>query len=516
VSNALENDSIDGATLLHEMTAFVRRYVFLSKAQAEVVPLWIAHTYAFDAADATPYLAVNSAEKESGKTRFLEVCDTLVGNPWMTGKVSAAVLYRKIDKERPTLLLDESDAAFGGQKEYAEALRGILNTGHRRGGKASCCVGQGANITYQDFSTFCPKAIAGIGRLPDTVAGRSIQIRLKRAAPGERMERFRQRDVENEATRLREQLRAWILPLIDGLRAARPWLPEELTDRQQDGAEPLLAIADAAGGEWPRAARQALVELHRETVVSEESTGLILLRDVAQIFDEKKIARISSFELAHFLAQNETGPWGEWNRGKPISQWNLARLLKPFGIAPHNVRMAGKTPKGYDYEDFQDSFHRYLRTKNSSAALDGPHTATAATENKPNELGVISKRHGGLAVADQKRETANNGADCGAVAVSRPLPQPGAPKPILESGQAAKSQERALSGDDAERFGQPHARLFPFILKIVMTPYGAGRLETVYESGCEVLLDCDPERLVVFRYEEIVPVFVGSPDVEDK
>jgi hypothetical protein len=101
------------------------------------------------------------------------------------------VSRRKIDAERPTLLLDESDAAFKGDREYAEALRGVLNSGHRRGGKTTVCVGQGAEIGFKDFSTYCPKAIAGIGKLPDTVQSRSIPIRLKRRAPGERIERFR-------------------------------------------------------------------------------------------------------------------------------------------------------------------------------------------------------------------------------------------------------------------------------------------------------------------------------------
>jgi hypothetical protein len=113
---------------------------------------------------------------------------------------------RKIDAERPTLLLDESDAAFKGDREYAEALRGVLNSGHRRGGKTTVCVGQGAEIGFKDFSTFCPKAIAGIGKLPDTVQSRSIPIRLKRRAPGERIERFRYEDAKVEARPLREAL----------------------------------------------------------------------------------------------------------------------------------------------------------------------------------------------------------------------------------------------------------------------------------------------------------------------
>ena len=124
----------DVEELLDEICAFIRRFVLLSEAQARVAALWTAHTHAFGAAECTPYLAVTSAEKRSGKSRLLEVFNTLVAKPWFTGRVTAAVLYRKIDAEAPTLLLDESDAAFKSGEEYGEALRGILNTGHRRGG----------------------------------------------------------------------------------------------------------------------------------------------------------------------------------------------------------------------------------------------------------------------------------------------------------------------------------------------------------------------------------------------
>jgi hypothetical protein len=235
---AYRPEVVDGARLLDHIAAYIRRFVSLSDSQARVVAVWVVHTYTFDSVDSTPYLAVTSAEKQSGKTRLLEVLETLVENPWFTGKVTAAVLTRKIDAEQPTLLLDESDAAFGGEQEYAETLRGVLNTGHRHGGTASCCVGQGTNITFKDFSTFCPKAIAGIGKLPDTVADRSVPIRLKRARQGEKLERFRRRDVENAAAQLKTQLQAWCSGIISMLHDARPQLPEELTDRQQDGAEP--------------------------------------------------------------------------------------------------------------------------------------------------------------------------------------------------------------------------------------------------------------------------------------
>jgi Protein of unknown function (DUF3631) len=181
-----------GAELLVKLIAVIRRFVALSEAQALLIALWIVHTHALDAADTTAYLNIHSAEKRSGKTRLLEVLSLLVARAWFTGRVTAAVLVRKVAAETPTLLLDESDAAFKGDREYAETLRGVLNAGFRRGGVASLCIGQGANLTYEDFPVFSPKAIAGIGTLP-----------------------------------------------------------EELDDRAQDIIEPLLAIADEAGGEWP-------------------------------------------------------------------------------------------------------------------------------------------------------------------------------------------------------------------------------------------------------------------------
>jgi len=91
-----------------------------------------------------------SAEKRCGKTLLLEILELLVANPWLTRRATVAVLARKIDQENPTLLFDETDAAFKSGREYGEALRDILNTGLRAGGSHSICVGQGANIIYQD------------------------------------------------------------------------------------------------------------------------------------------------------------------------------------------------------------------------------------------------------------------------------------------------------------------------------------------------------------------------------
>ena len=124
-----------GVTLLEDVVAFIRRYVALSDHQATELALFVVHTHAFAAAETTPYQNIGSATKQSGKTRLLEVLELLVTNPWLTGRATTAVLARRIEQERPTLLLDETDAAFKAESDYAEALRAILNSGIATRGK---------------------------------------------------------------------------------------------------------------------------------------------------------------------------------------------------------------------------------------------------------------------------------------------------------------------------------------------------------------------------------------------
>jgi len=412
---------------LDAIKTFIRRFVSLSEHQARVTAAWVLHTHTVEAAEATPYLAISSAEKQSGKTKLLEVLELLVANPWLTGRVTAAVLFRKIDGERPTLLLDESDAAFNGEKEYAEALRGVLNSGHKPSGKASCCVGAGAEISYKDFCTFCPKAVAGIGRLPDTISDRAIHIRLKRKSPNERIERFRRRNVEPEAAILKSKIESWAATILPGLEHARPELPEELSDRQQDGAEPLLAIGDRAGGDWPAALRTALVAICREARADDGSIGVQLLTDIRNIFKAGEVERISSVDLVASLCEVETSPWSEWSKGKPISAGKLARLLRPFEVAPGPIRTGDRVFKGYTREDFQDAWERYLP---APVPVEAPKTVTKLQpfvfneiepeKVLPNENVTLSKelqRPKGYGETAQKTAS---GAGCNSVTVLTP------------------------------------------------------------------------------------------------
>ena len=371
------NDSRDTSLmeLLDRLEFELRRFVVITSDQAAALALWVVHTHAFEAADCTPYLSISSAEKQSGKTRLLEVLELLVARPWLTGRATAAVLARKVDAEKPTLLLDESDAAFKGPEEYSETLRGILNTGYRSGGRVSVCVGRGTNFTYHDLSTFCAKAIAGIGSLPDTIADRSIPIRLKRRATHEHVERFRRRDVGPELDGLRADIASLVSPLLSRLTVARPELPDELGDRAADVWEPLLAIADAANGKWPELARRAAVALSSaEHIEDVSSAGVRLLADISSVFRQRHDDRLSSAELITALLELEDSPWAEWRHGKPISPHSVARLLRAYGVRPRQVRFGATTAKGYLLAELHDAVARYV--PQASDPTETPETTT--------------------------------------------------------------------------------------------------------------------------------------------
>jgi hypothetical protein len=372
-----------GSAVLAEVEAFLTRFVvFNSAAQQVAVALWVLHTWSFESCETTPYLHVTSPEKQSGKTRLLEVLRLLTRGPLQAADMTAAALYRSITTPAPTLLFDEVQELFGrGADEGQRELRACLNSGYRLGGAAYRCVGEGAKQRVEAFPTFCPKVLAGTGELPDMLADRSIPIRLERKTREKQVERFRLRLLDKESLKLHVQLQRWADATVKGLGTAAPELPEELSDRQQECWDPLLAIADAAGGDWPERARTAAVELHNANALRAESTGTLLLKHVRDafavrdhdgnpVFDQAGNpmfnGRMGTSELLGRLVVNDAGPWGAWwgadvDAGKttgPASK--LASLLRPFQVESKVLRFGETTQRGYEAVSFVKVWDRYL------------------------------------------------------------------------------------------------------------------------------------------------------------
>jgi hypothetical protein len=266
-----------------------------------------------------------------------------------------------------------------------EELAGMLNAGWRRGAGAGRMDRQaGGAMVAVTYDAFGPKLLCGIGRkIPETILDRAVPIRLERKGRSDVVARFRLRTAVAELTPLRERLAAWAKGAIEPLRAAEPHLPDELNDRAQDVWEPLLAIADAAGGEWPRRAREAAVALHGG-VRSDESRGVALLADIRDVFtDRDGMDRIGSADLVHALRAIEDAPWAD----EDLSTHRLASMLNEFEIASNKIRVGQRSVRGYYREAFERAWGLYVPgVSGTSGTTEQPQVD--ATKSVPLREGV--------------------------------------------------------------------------------------------------------------------------------
>lgn len=380
-------DVVDGATLLNGLVAAYKRFVALPPGGAEALALWTVHTHAHDAASVSPILSITSPEKRCGKTTTLRVLGALVPRHLPTSNTTLAPLFRSIEKWRPTLLVDEADTFLRDD----DSLIGALNSGHCRE-TAWLLRSVGDDHEPKRFHTWGAKAVAFIGRAPGTLEDRSITVRLQRRRPDEQVERFRLAREDPDLKVLAQQSARWAADYMALLREAEPDPPGGLHDRAIDNWEPLLAIADLAGGRWPKEARRVAVLLSGGDE-DESSYRVTLLGDIGAIFKQRGGDRLPSADLCEALAGMEDRPWPEWKKGKPITTRQLAQLLKPFGVSPTTIKQAdGSTIKGYLRERFDGAFARYL--PNLSVTTSQP-TATEGLSGFAirNQEGEVTDRN---------------------------------------------------------------------------------------------------------------------------
>ncbi|MFF2352474.1 DUF3631 domain-containing protein [Kitasatospora sp. NPDC058115] len=402
----------DGAALLDEIERHHRRFNALPSEHAYVaLVLWGVHTHFMDCFETTPRLALLSPEPQSGKTRVLEIAQTIVPNPMVTNDISASALFRSIsgdDAGRPTILWDEVDTVFGPKAAGAEDLRGLINSGYRRTGGVTRSVREGDTHKVVKFPVYAALALAGIGDLPDTIMGRSIVIRMRRRAPNEKVEPFRERIHVPEGHVLRDRLAAWADAVREKVDGAWPEMPEGVNDRPADVWEPLLAVAEAAGGHWPKRARAACLHMVKAAQDTDSgSLGIRLLTDVRAIFDGAE--RVLSNVLVEKLNDLDDAPWADLD-GRPLTTRTLSQMLGEYvtaagkPIKTRNIKTAPKTVlKGYYAEDLADAWLRYCPPVPETAAT----SATSATAQVRTLFPVAEE----VAVAATDPASATTGQD---------------------------------------------------------------------------------------------------------
>jgi hypothetical protein len=338
-----------GHEVLDDVAEFVARFsVFPSEHCAPTLTLWYAHTHAVSQFYVTPRLILDSAEPASGKTRVLEVAQHLVAVPEMTISATTAALFHLVSMGPITILFDEVDAIFnpknGGNNED---LRGLLNAGYKRSATIARCVGDAKDMKVQRFPVYAPAALVGIaGGMPATITTRAITIHMRRRRADEPVEPFRERQVARDAQPLREQLAAWIDSTGTRLGDAQPDMPDGVTDRPAEIWEPLLAIADTAGGHWPDTARNACRHFVLNTGPQITSPGIRMLADLRDLFTHHQTDRLPTKTILTELLNLDEAPWGDLH-GKPLDARRLARELGRYGARPVTFETGEGSTKGY-------------------------------------------------------------------------------------------------------------------------------------------------------------------------
>jgi Protein of unknown function (DUF3631) len=353
---------VDGARLLGELrAAFTRYVVFPSPQAADAVTLWTAATHAQPAWEHAPRLAVVSPLKRCGKSRLLDVVAETCHAPLITINATIAAVVRSIGADPPTLLVDEADTLWGTRKQADnnEDLRGLLNAGHQR--NRPMLRWDVTSRTAEQLDTFAMALLAAIGELPDTIMDRAVIVRMRRRAAGEQVDPYRTRRDAPPLHHLRDRLSAWARAHLRELQQATPQMP--LEDRAADTWEPLVAIADLAGGDWPARARDAAATMAAAEAQQEEDTSasVRLLADLRQVFQAADAEALYTSTVLEALHKLEDAPWADWY-GHPLATRDLAKLLRPYQVESKNVREhgTGAPRKGYARADLHDAWARYV------------------------------------------------------------------------------------------------------------------------------------------------------------
>jgi hypothetical protein len=408
--------------LLEETRWFFKRYVVVPDVAADAVALWNAHTYVFDVARATPYLYFWSPDPGSGKTTALEALQVTARDGFLVDDLTGAALYRFIEKERPSLLIDEVDGIFNRKNgdPRAEDIRKVLNSGYSAG-KRVIRVGGPRNEDVQKFDPFCPKALAGLRELPATLAHRSIPIAMQPPRPEEAYEDFDPEEVEEEAMRLRAKLEAWAESARDELRRfdLKPAKLPELDARRNQIWRILFRIADLAGDGWLERAHAAAVELSAGDRRADEATaGIKLLGHIREVFVDE---RMFCAEICEELNADEELPYGGWSDGAGIKTRELGWKLKPYRIYAKSIRIGERKANGYERSQFEDAWSRYL---------SNPGIKTGTTGTSGSQTQKQAEKQPGQDAAVPVVETAANALGERDVAVV-PVSEPGSSDPRI-------------------------------------------------------------------------------------
>ncbi len=344
---------------LREIDAMLKSHLIVVPEERWTMGLWVVFSYALDSFRHSPRLLVTSPQMQCGKTTALSLLSALSYKALHVSSLTPATLFRIMDKERPTIIADEADTYIYGN----ENMRNVLNNGHSKAGSLVMrCEGDQNEVKL--FDAFGAMVIGQIGLPPPTVWDRSIPIMMKRKKATENTKPFLLQDdaTIKKCHDIQSKILRWAQDNSNALKSSAVQLPSFLHGRNADKWYPLFAIADLAGDPWrsrvEQAARRAVsLESPDDAELSNQ-----LLMDIRDVFRGNGLQAMMTASLLFDLNIMDDRPWKLLNNGKAMEARKMSDLLRPFGIAPQNIRFAnGGQKKGYIFADFIDAFERYLK-----------------------------------------------------------------------------------------------------------------------------------------------------------
>lgn len=348
-----------------------RHIIWKSHHHHKIVALWILGTFFASIFTWYGYLWLTSPARRCGKSLLLELISLLSFNatPILTNP-RPAYLYRTVDTNFPTVIIDELSQFRGdGGDDYTEILS-LLNAGAKTGSVVARMEKAGEKYEAKYYHAYCPKALAGLVSLPETLNDRVLRIDMARKKAGEGVERLNLRKVGQELRDLRDSLylvglgyNKDVIQFYDN--AEELDIPQELDDRLRDILEPLFALAgvvDAEKGELDATAaikpyalalaRAKDADDHADTA---QHTVRALLKLELEPEGKGSEKVLSSKEALGLFEQEPELGWCD-------TPWKAGRLLNRLGFQSRPHRTGIGISRGYKlrYADLLDLKDRYL------------------------------------------------------------------------------------------------------------------------------------------------------------
>jgi hypothetical protein len=386
---------IDLCEILDAALIEARRYIVASDTKRGALVLWSAHTHLVHnvmvGLQRSPRLAIQSRLPGSGKTTSLEFVAALSSRGVVRSSATASTILRTMGSVRRTYCLDEADRQLS---EKNSDMVAILDCGDRRSTSVveRSVPNPKGGWDVGTFDVWGAVAFAGIDELPGTLQDRSVRVFLQKATVAEVPEHLRD-GTSTELVTLRRQLTAWADSLFE---LPDPELPDVLlrqAGRVGDRWRPLIAIADLAGGQWPKLVRDAA----QEDVEAEQQPDLIqrLLVSIRSAFNDAQGAtidadnkdRLTTTALIGVLLNDREEEWLSANRGNPITAYylrtKLRGLLEPRGAQDWWTGPAGHQQhhRGYLRLQFEDAWRRYAPAKAATSFSHAVHPETSSVSS---------------------------------------------------------------------------------------------------------------------------------------